>query len=114
MTTNKELEKEVEELKNFPVKLSWKQIWCGIGIFLTVIGSSFGAGFKVQSEIEKVERAKLESEYMKKIGVLDEKTIELNRQLKESQEDCIFFQNRYKFLSEKTKELEKELEEKYN
>ena len=26
MTTNKELEKEVEELKNFPVKLSWKQI----------------------------------------------------------------------------------------
>jgi hypothetical protein len=53
MTNKKEVVQELQP--QYAIQLTWKSLWIVLTMLITVIGSSFGAGIKVQFEIIKVE-----------------------------------------------------------
>lgn len=98
--------------KEFYIKLTIQQLWIVITIGATIVGSSFGIGYKFATEVGKVEKARLEQEYMKLISDINnkhednilkitEELIEVKRKNKINYENSIYYQNRYKFYKEK-------------
>jgi hypothetical protein len=77
------------------LKLTWKSLWIVLTGFITIIGSSFGVGVKVEAEIAKIERAKLEQEYIEKINQKELDLYSWKRQAKEHEENSVFFKNQY-------------------
>jgi hypothetical protein len=104
MTTEddiKTIQKEVNEMKDYPLKLSWKNIWICITTGIALLGSSFGAGMKIQYEGDKIVQLKQEREYIKQLSAKDDLLIESNRRLKESNENILFLTNRYEWMKDK-------------
>lgn len=83
------------EKENYPVKLSWKQLWTIIIIGLGIVGSIFTAGMKVQNEINKVEVAKITQKNLDDVAYLK---ASLSRQLMEANENLSFYQNQYRVV----------------
>jgi len=104
MTTTtdiKDLQDQVETLKEFPVKLSWKQVWIVATTIITIIGSSFGLGIKVQSSYMTIELNKQLTKFQTELSLKDFQLIEANRKLKETAEENIYLTNRYDAMKEK-------------
>jgi len=104
MTTEddiKEIQEEVKEMKDFPIKLSWKQVWIIITTFITVVGSAFGIGIKVEYEAQKIVQLKQEREFQKQLSLKDEDILVIKRELKETKEDIIYYSNRYDKIKER-------------
>lgn len=97
----KELEIVVDEMKNYPVKITWKQLWVIATTAITIIGSSFGIGMKVAFETAKIERLKIERECKSQLATKDDEIIEVKRKLKESMEDNNFYIYRYNVMKER-------------
>jgi len=106
MSELSELKYELKDKKEFPIKLSWKQICVVAPILISIIGTSFGLGMKTQNGINQVEFIKKERDLQKQISVIDEKNIELSRYNKELQEDCLYFKNRYQVTADRLKSAE--------
>jgi hypothetical protein len=97
----KELQEQVKDLKEFPIKLTWKQIWIIATALVTLIGSSFATGIKVELEAGKLTLIKQEQEFQKQLSSKDDLLIEANRKYKEVSEDNIFLTNRYSMYKDR-------------
>ena len=85
-------------VENYPVKLTWKQIWAAAVIAAGIIGSIFTAGMKVQNEVNKVELAKLAQKNLDDLAYLK---ASLSRQLMETNESLVFYKNQYRVTKER-------------
>jgi len=92
--------------KEYDIKLTWSQIWIALTIFITVIGSSFGVGMKVNQELSKITMAKIEqshfkdlkilrTEHEKEIDKMNEEILTFKRLNQENYQNMIFFRNQY-------------------
>jgi len=97
----KELQEDMKEFNEYPVKLSWKNTWIVLTVIVSVIGSSFGLGFKVQNSYMTIELNKQARKYEVLITEKDDKLIETKRELKESKEEMIYLSNRYDSMKDK-------------
>lgn len=95
------IENELEEIKNYPVRLTWKQAWIALGTAVTILGSAFGMGMKIQYEAGKLIGIKKAQECEQKLAAKDDEIIELKRFLKEAKEDNIYYLNRYNTMKER-------------
>lgn len=77
-----------KEVNIYPIKLSWKQLYAGIIVALGLISGIFGAGYKVNNEVNKVEIAKLKTSHEQENRVLITK-------LTNAEEEAKYFQGRY-------------------
>ena len=110
MTTEddiKIIQEEVQEMKEYPIKLSWKQIWIVITTGITIIGSAFGFGIKTESGAMQIKINDLKLDYEKKLAIKDGEFIELNRKYKEVSEDNIYYMNRYSVIKERLDNCQK-------
>lgn len=96
-----ELQKELEDSKKYPLKLSWKMIWIIITTVATIISGAFGIGVKVETEAGKIKLYNQEIDYKKLLSQKEEQIIESNRKLKEATEENIFLTNRYVLYKER-------------
>jgi hypothetical protein len=97
MTTEddiKVIQEEVKEMKDYPVKLSWRNVWIVVTTSVTIIGGAFGIGMKLQYEGDKILQLKQERELQKQISSKEDELIEMKRKLKESSEDNIYLSNK--------------------
>jgi len=93
---DKAVEKAIENHRNeYPVKLTWKQVYIGLAAITTVVGVIFSAGMKLQSGIDKVEDSKISVKHQQELAKLEEDKIGLNKDLTASKEDADFFKDRY-------------------
>ena len=93
---DKAVEKAIENHRNeYPVKLTWKQVYIGLAAITTVVGVIFSAGMKLQSGIDKVENSKTAVKHQQELAKLEEDKIGLNKDLTASKEDADFFKDRY-------------------
>lgn len=86
------------EIENYPVKLTWKQVWAGSFVAVGIVGSIFTAGMKVQNEVNKVELAKLAQKNLDDVAYLK---ASLSRQLMEANENLAFYKNQYRVMKER-------------
>lgn len=86
------------ETENYPVKLTWKQVWTGSLVVIGIVGSIFTAGMKVQNEVNKVELAKLAQKNLDDVAYLK---ASLSRQLMEANENLAFYKNQYRVTKER-------------
>jgi len=100
MTNNKEVKE-----KQFAVKLTWPQVWIVLTTAVTILGTSFGVGIKVQSEVGKVELSKNQQKCLEEINKKDLQLFEIGRKFKESEENSLFYQHRYLFWQQRYQEL---------
>lgn len=111
----KQIEKEIEEIKqethNYPIKFTWKQLWVVIVTFIGIISTSFGAGAKVQIEVQKVESLKQQREFQTQINSLNDTILEQKRINKETQEELTYFKNKFNTTSERLKQAEEYISE---
>ena len=110
MTTEedvKELKEDLEEIKNYPIKLSYKQLWIVITTIITIIGSSFGVGIKVEHEAQKIIQAKLEQKHIQEINKKDLEYIDLEKIAKSYEADSKFFKREYEKVSTRLEECQK-------
>lgn len=109
-------EKKVK--KEYEFKISLSQIWIALTIFITVIGSSFGAGMKVNHEMEKITIAKTEQvyykeikqireEYEKEIEEIEKQLSEIKRINQENYQNMLFFRNQYNIYLKRFESLSK-------
>ena len=113
MTLNddvKELKKEIENSKKeYPIKLSWKQLWIVITTMITIIGSSFGVGIKIQSETGKLSEIKLSQQYEQKLANKDMVIIDVQKKMKDIEYDNKRLIYKNKFLKKRLNETVNEL-----
>jgi len=100
-TELKELQQDIEEMQKYPIKLSWKNTWIVLTTLITVIGSAFGVGMKVQYEGDRILQYDIEQSCKQKLAGKEDIIIETNRKLKEISEDNIYLQNRYNIMKER-------------
>jgi len=79
----------INEGKKYPVKLTWANIITVGSLIVTIVGGSFGFGYKVNDEINKTKIAKLERhweseklQFKKDYKLLEEELHTTNRDLK--------------------------------
>jgi hypothetical protein len=89
---------------NFKLTLTIKQIWFVCTIVVALLGSSYGVGVKLETEVKKIALLKLEREFQKQLSLKEEKEMELNRIIKEKDENCKFFENQYNIKEKHLKE----------
>jgi chromosome segregation ATPase len=97
----KELQEEMKEIQNYPIKLSWKNAWIVATTLITIIGSAFGIGMKVQYEGDRIVQLDREQEFKKQIAQKENVIIETERKLKEATEDVIYYSGRYEKIKER-------------
>jgi hypothetical protein len=110
MTTEddiKTIQEEVKEMKDYPVKLSWKNVWIVVTTSITIIGGAFGFGIKTESGAVQIKINDIKLEYEKKLAVKEDELIELNRKYKEVSEDNIYYMNRYSVIKERLENCQK-------
>lgn len=100
-TTLKDLQEEIDEMKDYPVKLSWKNVWIICTTIVTLIGSSFGIGMKVDYESQKIIQLKQERQFEIKLSEKEDELLKMKRELSESKEDNIFYMNRFNIIKER-------------
>lgn len=110
MTTEddiKVIQEEVKEMKDYPVKLSWKNVWIVVTTSITIIGGAFGFGIKTESGAMQIKINDIKLDYEKKLSIKDGEFIELNRKYKEVSEDNIYYMNRYSIIKERLDNCQK-------
>lgn len=110
MTTEddvKIIQEEVKEMKDYPVKLSWKNVWIVATTSITIIGGAFGFGIKTESGAMQIKINDIKLDYEKKLSIKDGEFIELNRKYKEVSEDNIYYMNRYSIIKERLENCQK-------
>ena len=88
------------------VQLTLKSLIATGSIIISIIGGSFGVGVKVETEVAKIESAKLEQTYMQKFNDKDCALLESKRQCKEFEESSIFYKNQYLIQIDRLKKCE--------
>lgn len=96
-----QLQKELEEIKAYPIKLSWKQLSIIAPMIITALGSAFGLGIKTEYETSKINLLKQERNFQQQLANKEDHLIELNRKLKEVSEDNIYYLNKYSMLKDR-------------
>jgi len=102
--------------KEYELKIKLSQIWIALTIFMTVVGSSFGVGIKVNHEMEKISMAKMEqlhfkdlkilgAEHEKKIEKIETQLAELKRVNQENYQNMLFYRNQYKIYLKRYESL---------
>ena len=92
----KEIEKTIEEHRSeYPVKLTWKQVYIGLAAITTIVGAIFSAGVKFESGVAKVEASKVAVIHQKEIAKLECDKIGLSNDINAAKEDAEFFKDRY-------------------
>jgi hypothetical protein len=81
--------------ETYAIKLSWKATWIVLTMLVTTIGSSFGVGIKIASELNKIELAKLEQKFLDELEQKKEEMYTLRRASREHEENAIFYKNQY-------------------
>jgi len=97
----KELQDEMDNIQKYPIKLSWKQTWIIGTTLLTLIGSSFGVGMKVQYEGDQLIILDKEQKHRQTLMFKDDEIIEVKRKLKEVNEENIYLTNRFNIVKER-------------
>lgn len=100
-TTLKDLQEEIDEMKDYPVKLSWKNVWIICTTIVTLIGSSFGIGMKVDYESQKIIQLKQERQFEIKLSEKEDELLKVKRELNEVKEDSIFYMNRFNIIKDR-------------
>lgn len=103
----KTIQEEVKEMKDYPVKLSWKNVWIVVTTSITIIGGAFGFGIKTESGAMQIKINDIKLDYEKKLSIKDGEFIELNRKYKEVSEDNIYYMNRYSIMKERLEKCQK-------
>lgn len=103
----KTIQEEVKEMKDYPVKLSWKNVWIVVTTSITIIGGAFGFGIKTESGAMQIKINDIKLDYEKKLSIKDGEFIELNRKYKEVSEDNIYYMNRYSIIKERLDNCQK-------
>jgi len=84
---------KIEEVKVAKtVTFSFKQLIVAGSITLSVIGGSFGIGMKTQKSFDDITFSEKKLEYQERMNDI---ILTKGRELKETQEDLIFFKGRY-------------------
>lgn len=86
----------------FNIKLDLTKLVAIGGIFVSIIGGAFAFGVKIEYENCKLQVIKISLEYEKKISVIENETLTLNRQLTEANEDNIYLTNRFEACKSRT------------
>lgn len=90
-----------KELNQYPVKLTWKQVYVGIIAALGIVGSIFGAGYKVNSEVNKVQLAKKDTVYQEQLTNLQKQKDSSDIKLNNAMQEVIYFQGRYEVVNKR-------------
>lgn len=93
---HEEMDKEVNQ---YPVKLSWKQVYAGGLVALGLVSTIFGAGYKVNSTVNKVELAKQATSFQEQLGIVEKEKIKLSTKLTNAEEEVKYFQGRYEITN---------------
>lgn len=81
--------------KDYPIKLTWKQLWAALAAITTVAGVIFGAGMKTQSGISNIELSKVKMQFQQDLAKLENEKIVLTKEKLIASEDADFYKNRY-------------------
>lgn len=97
----------INDNKKYPVKLTWANIITVGSLFVTIVGGSFGFGYKVNDEVNKTKIAKLERQWeYEKVQLNKEHTNtlaqnnDLKRQIKYLQWQLHVVSKKYKNVKE--------------
>jgi flagellar basal body-associated protein FliL len=82
------------EEKNYPLKLTFPQIWIALTVAAGLFGTVYMAGVKTEAEVKKVELLKQEQNYLNQISVI-------NVNLRKEQDDAIYYKDRYSVTRER-------------
>lgn len=90
-------EDAVKDIKEEPfttktITLSFKQIAVAGSVLLTIVGSAFGIGMKLQRSIDEIIINDKEGKHQEEIAKIE---TTIGRQLKEAQADHEFYKGRY-------------------
>ena len=80
------------------IRLSFRQAFAAGGVVVSVVGSAFAAGVKVESQAAKVAMLESDRKWQQTVAAKELDVIEASRKARESRENCIYYRNRYEFV----------------